>query len=188
MGNRFRSRAVAASMGLMLVSGLVALGPVAVAAEGASNTSAAATTAQDVRDVDWYNATFTVSEVGGCPPATVTFTDGAGETEDRVYRFAPGAEIVYGDVIGSGRESALLILQCGPRNSEYSTAVVGVDVSEDGVISGLGTVGNKDSWEIVPVDVAIWHGDVAVRFEDFGTGQFTNEYYRFSPREGFVRI
>ncbi|ASO22894.1 hypothetical protein FHR81_005041 [Actinoalloteichus hoggarensis] len=185
MGKRFRGVAVAAATGFTLASGLVAMSSAALAAEGTAGASASA---QDVRDVDWRNTTFPVSEVGGCPPATVTFVDGAGETEDRVYRFAPDSEIVYGDVVGHGGESALLIMQCGPRNSEYSTAVVGVDVDESGRISSLGTAGNKATWEIVPVDVAIWHGDVAVRFEDFGTGEFTNEYYRFVSGEGFVRI
>ncbi|AOS65883.1 hypothetical protein TL08_25535 [Actinoalloteichus hymeniacidonis] len=178
------------AMGLLLASGSMLSAPAALGAEQETSARVAASVEaapQTVRDIDWRNSEFPVSEVGGCPPAIVSFEDGQGVSGDWIYRFAPEREIVFADV-GLGREAALLVLQCGPPNSEFSTAVVAMDVDEAGTITALGTVGNKDSWEIYPADIAVFYGDVAIRFQDFGTDEFFNEYYRYSPGEGFVQL
>ena len=143
-----------------------------------------------MRDVDWHNASFTVPAVAGCPTSHVDFSGGAGTTEDSVYRFTPDREITYADVTGDGVEDALILMDCGPRNSEYSTALIAMSTGPDGAsVRPLGTVASPKVWTQVPTDHTVWHGGIAVAVTDRETGRTWTEYYRWAPSaEAFVRI
>ena len=142
-----------------------------------------------VRDVDWHNAEFTVPPVGSCPWQPVRFAAGHAETADSAYRFAPGREIVFADVTGEGVEDALVVMQCGPHDSEYSTALIGMTTDAAGAPVPLGTVSNPGVWTRTPADFTVWHGDIAVWVTDWDTEQSRTEYYRWaSSAKAFVRV
>ncbi|WP_246470853.1 hypothetical protein [Saccharopolyspora phatthalungensis] len=169
-------RAVSA---VVLAAGLLAGG-------GAASGQAA----PGVRDVDWRNAEFTVPPVGPCPEQSVRFADGAAEAGDSVYRFTPEREIGYADVTGEGVEDALILMDCGPRNSEYSRALIAMTTGPDGVaVRPLGTVVSPPVWTQVPNRFTISQGDIAVGLEDFDTGQNWTEHYRWAQSaRAFVRV
>ncbi|GAA2779430.1 hypothetical protein [Saccharopolyspora taberi] len=138
-----------------------------------------------VRDVDWHNSEFSVPPVGSCPWQQVRFAAGAGETAEHVYRFAPDRDIVFADVTGEGVEDALIVMQCGPRDAEYSTALIAMTADA----APLGTVSNPGVWTRQPADFTVWYGDIAVRVTDFDTGEGWTEYYRWaSSAKAFVRV
>ncbi|QUH04557.1 hypothetical protein HUO13_30635 [Saccharopolyspora erythraea] len=166
-----------------LAASLLAAGVVAGSATAQASPSG-------VRDVDWHNLEFTVPPVGSCPWQSVRFTDGAGEAGDRVYRYQPGKDVVFADVTGEGVEDALILMQCGPRDSEYSTALIAMTTSADGAaVLALGTVSNPGVWTQQPSDFTVWYGDIAVAVTDFDTEQVWTEYYRWaSSAKAFVRV
>ncbi|GAA0534411.1 hypothetical protein GCM10011581_08070 [Saccharopolyspora subtropica] len=171
-------RWVRGSLGVLFAFGLVVGGGVA-SAQGGSG----------VRDVDWRNAQYTVPPVGPCPEQFVPFTDGAAEVGNWVYRLAPDLPVGYADVTGEGVEDALLFVECGPRNSEYSRALVGVTTGSDARIQPLGTVVSPPVWTQVPNQVTVHDGDIAVRIEDFDTGATWTEHYRWAQSaRAFVRV
>ncbi|TDC90104.1 hypothetical protein E1161_19615 [Saccharopolyspora aridisoli] len=144
----------------------------------------------DVQQVDWHNAEFEVPQVGSCPRQVVSFTDGAGEAGDRVYRFTPDKPIGYADVTGEGLEDALMLIECGPRDSEYSRALIGMTTDPGGTVPRtLGTVVSPPVWTQVPEEFQVFHHDIAVWINDFDTGQGHTEHYRWaSSAQAFVRI
>lgn len=142
-----------------------------------------------VRDIDWHNAGFTVPAMGSCPAQEVLFSGGAGEAGNSVYRFTPDREIGYADVTGEGVEDALIMMDCGPRNSEYTSALIAMTTGEDGSVQPLGTVVNPDTWTHVPTDFTVWYGDIAAAITDIESGQRWTEYYRWAASaRAFVRI
>ncbi|MGP4017933.1 hypothetical protein [Saccharopolyspora sp. 5N708] len=174
----------------MRKSWVAALAVVFAAGLVAGGGSAAAQSASGVRDVDWRNAQFTVPLVGACPEQAVSFTGGAAQAGNSVYRFTPGREIGYADVTGEGVEDALILMECGPRDSEYSRALIAMTTSQDGIgIRPLGTVVSPPVWTQVPTEFTVWHGDISVLVEDFDTGQTWTEHYRWAQSaQAFVRI
>lgn len=141
------------------------------------------------RGIDWYEAEFDVPPVGPCPQQHVRFHDGAGAANGWIYRIAPERGIDYADVTGDGTEDALVLMDCGPPNSEYSRALVALTGSGDGSASALGAVVSPSSWRQVPVDFTAWHGDVVVTLLDQDTGERWNEYRRWSTTEhAFARV
>ncbi|WP_236623252.1 hypothetical protein [Saccharopolyspora rectivirgula] len=165
---------------VLLLAGLSVAGGTALAEPGSS----------DVRDVDWHNATFTVPSVGSCPQQQVRFSDGTGSSGDHVYRFTPDEEIGYADVNGDRVEDALILLDCGPQNSEYTTGLIAMTTDEDGEsVRPLGVVVDPPTWTQYPFDFTVWYGDIAVAMGDYETGQTWTEYYRWAPSAGaFVRV
>lgn len=162
---------------------LLALAPAAVAAPVAAQPT------EGVRDIDWHDAEYEVPPVGPCPQQQVRFHDGAGTAHSWIYRLAPEEGIDYADVTGDGVEDALILMDCGPPNSEYSRSLVALTTSGDGTAVPLGTVVSPESWRQVPVDFTAWHGDVAVSLVDQDTDQRWNEYLRWNPAEhAFARI
>ncbi|MCI2422864.1 hypothetical protein MOQ72_36110 [Saccharopolyspora sp. K220] len=174
-----RKSLVRAALAVVFAAGLVAAGG-----------SASAQSGTGVRDVDWRNAQFTVPPVGPCPEQAVSFTDGAALVGNSVYRFTPDREVGYADVTGEGVEDALILVECGPRDSEYSRALIAMTTSPDGAaIRPLGTVVSPPVWTQVPTEFTVWHGDIALFIEDFDTGQHWTEYYRWAQSaQAFVRI
>ncbi|GAA4619522.1 hypothetical protein [Saccharopolyspora hordei] len=157
----------------------------AVAAVVVAGSPAVAQAPEGVRDVDWRNAEFTVPRVGPCPQQPVPFTDGAAEVGDWVYRFTPEREVEYADVTGEGVEDALLLVECGPRNAEYSRALVAVTEGP----RPLGTVVSPPTWRQVPQSCTVQDGVIAVEVEDFDTGGTWTERYRWAQSaQAFVRI
>lgn len=143
----------------------------------------------DVRDVDWYNTTVPVSQLGACPPQDVTFQDGFGTAGDYVYRITPGSVITYADVGGDRSMDALYRVNCGPRNSEYTTGLIAMTTDSAGAPQALGTVVDPESWTQTPADFTVWHGDVAVTMTDTRTHEDWTEYYRWAASaEAFVRV
>ncbi|GAB3685723.1 hypothetical protein [Saccharopolyspora tripterygii] len=166
---------IASSAGVLVAAALLAGGGVAAA---------------DVQQVDWRNAEFDVPPVGSCPQQRVSFNDGAGEAGDRVYRFAPDKPIGYADVTGEGVEDALILVECGPRDAEYSRALIGMTTDPGGTEPHpLGTVVSPPVWTQVPEEFQVFHQDIAVWINDFDTGQGHTEHYRWaSSAQAFVRI
>lgn len=159
----------------------------AVGTLGAGMATAQAQDAAGVRDVDWRNASVDVPKIGACPWQHVDFHDGAAETADHVYRFAPGRDIVYADVTGEGVEDALMVVSCGPRDSEFSTGLIAMTADPDA--RPLGTVFDPPNWLQVPSDFMVWYRDIAVAVQDGDSGQTHTEYYRWaSSAKAFVRI
>lgn len=160
--------------------------------------------ATGVRAVDWLNATLTVPALNGCPEEeTVTFEDGKAEAGNQVYRFAFDGVVKYADVNGDGRDDALVLIDCGPRDSHYTGALVAFTEDADSsagddamVLSPLGAVVNPGTWTQRPIDFMTWHGDIAVAMLDHdlpenaeAAGQIWTEYYRWSgDSETFERI
>ena len=144
----------------------------------------------DLQRIDWHNAEFEVSQVGSCPRQVVSFTDGAAEVGDRVYRFTPGKPVGHADVTGEGVEDVLILIECGPRDSEYSRALIGMTTDAGGTAPRtLGTVVSPPVWTQVPEEFQVFHHDIAVWINDFETGQGHTEHYRWaSSAQAFVRI
>ncbi|WP_433869802.1 hypothetical protein [Saccharopolyspora sp. CA-218241] len=151
--------------------------------------AAAGAAAGDVRDVEWRDSRYAVPPVGGCPAQEVPFADGAAVVGDSVYRFTPRERVRYADVTGEGVEDALLFLDCGPRNSEYSTALVGMTTAPDGSPTPLGTVVNPEVWTTVPTGVVVRDGLISVGLESWDTGRTWTEHYRWAASAAaFVRV
>ena len=135
----------------------------------------------DAPDVDWRNAEFAVPAVGACPQQVVDFNDGAGQAGDFVYRFTPDRGIEYADVTGEGTTDALMLVECGPRDSEYSRALIGMTTDPGGTTpETLGTVVSPPVWTQVPDEFIVFHGDIAVWIHDYETGQGHTEHYRWA--------
>ncbi|SFS36768.1 hypothetical protein SAMN05660874_00571 [Saccharopolyspora flava] len=166
---------VVASAGALAAAGMIAGGGMAAA---------------DVQEVDWHNAAFEVPQVGPCPRQVVSFTNGAGEAGDWIYRFAPEKPIGYADVTGEGVDDALMYVECGPRGAEYSRALIGMTTDPGGTEPhALGTVVSPPVWTQVPEEHQVFHGDIAVWINDLDTGQGHTEHYRWaSSAQAFVRI
>jgi len=145
--------------------------------------------AADAPEVDWRNAEFTVPAVGPCPRQVVDFNEGTGETGDFVYRFTPDREIGYADVTGEGTTDALMLVECGPRNSEYSRALIGMTTDPGGTApETLGTVVSPPVWTQVPDEFSVFHGDISVWVLDYETGLGHTEHYRWAASaKAFVR-
>ncbi|APU17734.1 MULTISPECIES: hypothetical protein [Actinoalloteichus] len=143
--------------------------------------------------MDWRNARFVMPGTGRCPARPVRFVDGIAESEDGCYRFETGPgldrEIVYADLTGDGHEDALLMLRCGQPDATALTVVVAVTVDARGVVLPLGTVFLPDVWTWQPVDLLVWHGDIALRVLDLDTGRCWTRYHRWSETaRDFVRL
>lgn len=174
-----RSRRVRTACGVAFAACLMTL-------TGASAT--AAPHPQGVRDVDWHNATFEVPAVGPCPQQVVDFTNGAARLPEHVYRFTPEREILFTDVTGEGVEDALMLVECGPPNSEYSRALVAMTADPD--VRPLGTVVSPPVWTQVPDAFAVTPDlAVDVTILDYETNQTHPEKYRWaSSAKAFVRV
>ncbi|GAB3276120.1 hypothetical protein GCM10027563_03160 [Parasphingorhabdus pacifica] len=157
---------------------------------GSASAQSVGAPGQGVRDVDWHGASFTVPAMSGCPRNHVEFSEGAGTAGDSVYRFTPNREITYADVTGDGVEDALILMDCGPRNSEYSTALIAMTTDQDGdSVRPLGTVASPAVWTQVPSDHMVWYGDIAVAITDWESERTWTEYYRWAPSaQAFVRV
>ncbi|QGK71074.1 hypothetical protein GIY23_17480 [Allosaccharopolyspora coralli] len=144
--------------------------------------------AQGVREVDWRNETFEVPAVGPCAQQSVTFADGQASTRDAVYRFTPDREIVFADVTGEGVEDALMLVECGPPNSEYSRALVAMTADPD--VRPLGTVVSPPVWTQVPDAFTIAPDHlIEVTILDYETDRTHPEQYRWaSSARAFVRV
>ncbi|WP_246025458.1 hypothetical protein [Saccharopolyspora antimicrobica] len=135
--------------------------------------------------MDWRNAEFTVPAVGPCPQQSVAFAGGAAEVGNWVYRFTPEREVGFADVTGEGVEDALILVECGPRDSEYSRALVAMTEGPQ----PLGTVVSPPVWTQVPDGFTVHDGEIAVRIEDFDTGGSWTERYRWAQSaRAFVRV
>ncbi|MER7010145.1 hypothetical protein ABT324_01780 [Saccharopolyspora sp. NPDC000359] len=147
--------------------------------------SATAEPAEGVRDVDWRDTEFVVPPVGPCPQQSVPFSDGAAVVSGWVYRFTPERQVEYADVTGEGVEDALILVECGPQNSEYSRALVAMTEGP----RPLGTVVSPPVWTQLPTDLTVRAGEISVRIEDFDTGGAWTERYRWAQSaQAFVRI
>lgn len=157
---------------------------------GATTATTGTAAAQPTAGTDWANGTYEVPAIDTCPTQTVTFVDGYAYTAAHVYRIAEGLPVVEGDVSGDGVTDSLIAMQCGPINSEFSTALIAMTTDlGNGTASPLGTVADPGTWTTKPTDYAVWHGDITVRLNDFDTEQSWNEYYRWAPSaQAFVRI
>lgn len=173
------SRRVRGVCGAVFTACLVLLGSAGAMAAGET---------QGVREIDWRNATFEVPPVGPCGQQVVTFTDGQARTPDSVYRFTPDREIVFADVTGEGVEDALMLVECGPPNSEYSRALVAVTADPD--VRPLGTVVSPSVWTQVPDAFAVAPDHlIDVTILDYETDQTHPEKYRWaSSAQAFVRV
>lgn len=162
---------------------LLALAPAAVAAPVAAQPIGG------VRDIDWREAGFEVPPVGPCPQQHVRFHDGSGTADGWAYRVAPEDGLGHADVNGDGVEDALLLVDCGPPNSEYSRSLVALTSSGDGAAAPLGTVVAPGNWQQVPVDFTARDGDVLVALVDRETGRRWEELHRWNPVEhAFARV
>ncbi len=79
--------------------------------------------------VNWRNATVVLPRLWPtgphCDGGLVTFVNGRATVRGSAYRILPpGKEPVYADIIGDSRAEALIPVQCGPVNSEYSDTLV----------------------------------------------------------------
>ncbi|MDA3643448.1 hypothetical protein LZ318_09295 [Saccharopolyspora indica] len=147
--------------------------------------SATADPASDVREVDWPNAEFVVPAVGPCPQQVVDFTGGAAEAGGWVYRLTPERQVEFADVTGEGVVDALILVECGPPNSEYSRALVAMTEGPQ----PLGTVVSPSVWTQVPDGFTVHDGEISVRIEDFDTGGSWTERYRWAQSaRAFVRV
>ncbi|WP_418153151.1 hypothetical protein [Actinoalloteichus caeruleus] len=161
---------------------------VTAAVAGPTLAAQAAEPAGGVRDIAWRDAVVPLPAIGACPAAPVSFTGGTAETPGHVYRFAPGHEVAFADVTADGVEDALLMIDCGPRNSEYSGSLVAVTVDEEGRPSLLGTVADGPHWMLRPTDFAVEDGDVVVTMTDWSTETTWVDRYRWSARLGHFEL
>ncbi|ASR34427.1 hypothetical protein BAY61_04840 [Prauserella marina] len=136
-----------------------------------------------VRDVDWHAATFEVPEIGPCPQQVVEFADGEAHLPDHLYRFTPERDIVFADVTGDGTEDALMLVECGVPNSEYTRALIGM--TADPEVRLLGAVESPPTWTRVPDDIGVEpHEDlgqiVTANITDFETDRTYEKRYTWS--------
>lgn len=119
-----------------------------------TGTQATAAPQEDgVRNVDWHNTAFEVPEIGPCPQQVVEFTGGEAHLPDQLYRFTPDRDIVFADVTEDGTEDALMLVECGAPNSEYTRALIGMTADPD--VRLLGAVESPPRWTQVPDDVSV---------------------------------
>jgi hypothetical protein len=156
----------------------------------AGGGAASAQSVQGARDADWRNAQYVVPPVGPCPEQVVRFADGAAVVGNWVYRFAPEREVGHAEVTGEGVEDALILMECGPRDSEYSRALIAMTTGPDGIaVRPLGTVVSPPVWTQVPSEFTASQGDIAVLIEDFDTAESWTEHYRWAQSaQAFVRV
>ncbi|NUS72387.1 MAG: hypothetical protein HOQ05_03170 [Corynebacteriales bacterium] len=123
-------------------------------------------TAVGATDVDWKNARVPVPVGTHCPAGDVQFNDGMSEHNDYLYRILPNPSVpVYGDVDGNGDRDALLRMQCGPKNSEYSEALIAVSANGDALYP-LATVLRADDWGQQFTNYAVFGSVVRVTVSD----------------------
>lgn len=186
--------ATASAVGLLTggtASALPDAGPSpGVSASPSTHTAPRLGAAPGVREVDWRNASFTVPQISGCPRQQVDFRQGAGTAGNSVYRFTPERRIEYADVTGEGVEDALILMDCGPRNSEYSTALIAMTTGPGGDSAlPLGTVASPGVWTQVPTGFTVRDGVIAVAIEDWEAQRTWTEHYRWAASaRAFVRV
>ncbi|ASO22893.1 hypothetical protein FHR81_005042 [Actinoalloteichus hoggarensis] len=145
------------------------------------------------REVDWAAARFVLTASDRCTAPTIRLVDGAAGSPGDLYRLdttlGSARGIVYADLTGDGRDDTLLTLRCELPGATTMTVIAAMAVDAGGAVRPLGTVFVPEVWTWQPTDLAVWHGDIALRILDVDTGRCWTRYRRWSsPAGGFVRI